>query len=96
MGIDWKRDISEEEAIDHWYDTVYMPVIHVIRDTNILKEFPTKTEGDLYLWVLDHQHYLVEDGKPLQPPADAARTFFGDDDEKPARKKFNKDKKQIS
>jgi len=84
MGIDWKRDISEEEAIIHWYDTVYMPVIHVIRDTNILKEFPTKTEGDLYLWVLDHQQYLVQEGKPLQPPTDAARTFFIDDGDKPA------------
>ncbi len=92
MGIDWKRDISEEEAIIHWYDTVYMPVIHVIRDTNILKEFPTKTEGDLYLWVLDHQQYLVEGGKPLQPPTDAAHTFFSDDDDKPARVKKIKTK----
>ena len=92
MGIDWKRDISEEEAIVHWYDTVYMPVIHVIRDTNILKEFPTKTEGDLYLWVLDHQQYLVEIGEPLQPPTDAARTFFSNDADKPARVKKVKTK----
>lgn len=97
MGIDWKRDISEEEAIVHWYDNVYMPVINVIRETNILKDFPTKTEGDLYLWVLDHQQYLVREGKPLQPPTDAARTFFGDDRDKPARakkiKKKNKSRK---
>ena len=92
MGIDWKRDISEEEAIIHWYDTVYMPVIHVIRDTNILKDFPTKTEGDLYLWVLDHQQYLVQEGKLLQPPTDAAHTFFSDDDDKPARVKKVKTK----
>ena len=82
MGIDWKRDISEEEAIVHWYDNVYMPVINVIRDTEILKEFPTKTEGDLYLWVLDHQQYLVEEGKPLQPLEEAARTFLGTENKK--------------
>lgn len=87
MGLDWKRDISEEEAIVHWYDTVYMPVINVIRDTDILKEFPTKTESDLYLWVLDHQQYLVEEGKPLQPPEDAARTFVGDESKKTSRAK---------
>ena len=87
MGIDWKRDISEEEAIIHWYDNVYMPVIHVIRETDILKEFPTKTEGDLYLWVLDHQRYLVDEGKPLQPPEDAARTFLGNENKKVLRVK---------
>ena len=88
MGLDMQRDISEEEAVKHWYETVYMPVIQVVRDTNILNEFPEKTEGDLYLWVLDHQHYLAsEEGLPLQPPQDAARTFFGDENKKTVRKK---------
>lgn len=77
MGLDLKRDIFKEEAIKHWYDTVYLPIVKVIRDTEILREFPDKTEGDLYLWVLDHQHYLQEEeGKPLQPPEQAARTFI--------------------
>ena len=76
MGLDWKRDISEEEAIKHWYETVYMPIIHVIRETEILKDFPDKTEGDLYLWTLDHQHYLSkEHGEPLSPPHEAAKKF---------------------
>ena len=93
MGIDWKRDISEEEAIRHWYETVYLPVINIIRDTDILKEFPGKTEGDLYLWVLDHQHYLVtEEGAPLQMPEDAARRFV-ETGVKPARKRKSKKKK---
>jgi hypothetical protein len=97
MGIDWKRDISEEEAIIHWYDNVYMPVINVIRETDILKEFPTKTEGDLYLWVLDHQQYLVEEGSLLQPPEDAARTFIGTENKKTLRiKKKTKAKSRKS
>ena len=95
MGLDWKRDISEEEAIIDWYDNVYMPVIKVIRETEILKEFPTKTEGDLYLWVLDHQRYLVDEGKPLLPPEDAARTFLGNGAKKPVTKtRSEKDKKR--
>ena len=95
MGIDWKRDISEEEAVAHWYDTVYMPVVQVIRDTNILKDFPGKTEGDLYLWVLDHQRYLVKEGEELQPPETAARIFVDDEVKKPARKtKSDKGKKR--
>ena len=86
MGIDWKRDISEEEAIVHWYDTVYLPVINVIRETDILKEFPGKTEGDLYLWVQDHQRYLAEEGAALQPPEEAARAFVDEGVKKPTRK----------
>jgi hypothetical protein len=88
MGLDMQRDISEKEAIADWYDNVYMPVINVIRETGILKEFPHKTEGDLYLWVLDHQHYLVaEEGQTLQTPVDAARKFIETKNKKAPRKK---------
>jgi len=88
MGLDLQRDISEEEAITDWYEHVYMPIINVIRDTNILKEFPEKTEGDLYLWVLDHQHYLAEaEGVPLESPEKAARIFLENKDKKITRAK---------
>ncbi|SRR6266545_1729358 len=82
MGLDLKRDISDREAVDHWYETVYLPIVKVIRKSKILKEFPGKTEADLYLWVLDHQHYLAEkEGRPLQPPDKAARQFIKKKDE---------------
>ncbi len=81
MGLDFKRDISDEEAVTHWYDTVYLPIVKVIRQSKILKDFPSKTEGDLYLWVLDHQHYLANsEGQSLQPPEEAARVFIEKDD----------------
>ena len=77
MGLDLKRNISEEEAVGHWYDTVYLPIIEIIRKSNILKDFKGKTEGDLYLWTLDHQHYLTQEkGQTLQPPEEAARQFI--------------------
>jgi len=77
MGLDLRRDISEKEAVEHWYDTVYLPIVKVVRESKILKDFPGRTEGDLYLWVLDHQHYLAEEeGQPLQPPDKAARQFM--------------------
>lgn len=79
MGLDLQRDIAEKEAVEHWYDTVYLPIVTVIRASGVLEEFPGKTEGDLYLWVLDHQHYLAEqEGQPLKPPEEAARGFIED------------------
>lgn len=54
-----------------------MPIVEIIRESNILEEFPNKTEGDLYLWVLDCQHYLAENsGRPLHPPDKAACDFI--------------------
>lgn len=76
MGMDMQRDIDDEEAVSHWFDTVYLPIIQVIRVSGILEDFPGKTEGDLYLWVLDRQRYLVEKGHEMLPPDEAARKFI--------------------
>lgn len=58
MGIDLQRDVSAEEAVAHWYDTVYMPIVEAIRKHNMLAGFPQRTEADLYLWIVDHLHFL--------------------------------------
>jgi hypothetical protein len=77
MGIEQQRDISDEEAVADWYDHVYLPIVEVIRKSDILQDFPDQTEGDLYLWVLDHQHYLHEtNGLALMPPEEAARDYI--------------------
>ena len=75
MGLDQQRDISEAEAVTHWYDTVYLPIAKVIRARDILGELPGKTEGDLYVWVLDHQHFLFDHGQDLSPPEVAAEQY---------------------
>jgi hypothetical protein len=76
MGLDQQRDISEEEAVAHWYDKVYSPIVRLIRQNGILKEFPGKSEGDLYLWVLDRQRYLHGEGHKLASPKKAAEDFL--------------------
>jgi hypothetical protein len=76
MGLDQQRDISDEEAVAHWYDKVYRPITSSIRHSGILEEFPGKTEGDLYLWVLDRQRYLSLKGKKLASPQKAAKDFL--------------------
>jgi hypothetical protein len=76
MGLDLKREVSEREAVAHWYDRVYLPIVRVIRRSSILREFPGKTEGDLYLWVLDRQQYLSEAGHRLASPGKAAKDFL--------------------
>ena len=76
MGLDEKRDIADDEAVSHWYDTVYLPILKAIQERGILREFPGRTEGDLYVWVLDHQHYLFNHGQDLSPPEVAAEQYL--------------------
>ena len=58
MGLDQKRDVPFEEAVTHWYDTVFLPVVEIIRKGEILSEFPKRTHADLYLWILRHRAEL--------------------------------------
>lgn len=60
LGLQWQREPSLEEAAASWYDTVYLPVVEAIRETGILKEFPRRTEADLYLWIAYHRERLKE------------------------------------
>jgi nucleotide-binding universal stress UspA family protein len=68
MGLDQQREIPWEEAVWHWFYHVYTPVIEIIRDQNLLEEFPGKTETDLYIWILDHQSYMEQElGWSIRP-----------------------------
>jgi len=58
MGIDEQREIGYEEAVAHWYDEVYLPIVRWIHDLGILHYFPGRTETDLYLWISEHQAAL--------------------------------------
>jgi len=76
MGLDFQRDVSENEAVEHWYDTVYLPVVQVIRESGVMRAFPRRTEADFYLWAMDHRHYLVSRGKAnLVEPGRLAEEF---------------------
>lgn len=47
-------DCTVEQAAADWYDNVYRPAVTLIRKYDVLRYFPNRTEGDLYLWLVDH------------------------------------------
>lgn len=61
MGIDFRRDVSYEEAVGHWYDTVYLPIAYIIRQYHMLRDFPNRTVTDLYLWLAEHRADLEKE-----------------------------------
>lgn len=61
MGIEKKHPIDYPDAVKGWYKDVYRPLIKIIRKKKILKEFPHRTEMDLYLWIIEHRYYLSQE-----------------------------------
>lgn len=58
LGEQRHTEVSLEEAAAHWYDTVYKPLIEIIRQQEVTKAFPGTNEADLYLWIMEYQGYL--------------------------------------
>jgi len=51
-------EVSFARAVEDWYDRVYLPMVEVIRSQGILRDFPDRTEADLYLWIRQHRQLL--------------------------------------
>lgn len=58
LGEERGEEVPYIDAVLSWYDTVYVPLISIIREQFDLNEFPGRTETDLYLWIITRQWYL--------------------------------------
>jgi hypothetical protein len=58
LGLDLSRDVSWEEAVRSWCETLFRPMTGTIRASGILEDFPGRTEADLYLFTARHLHDL--------------------------------------
>ena len=72
MGLDLQRDVSGQEAVQHWYEAVYTPFLDPIRERGLLRWFPNRTEADLYLWISEHLTTLKDELGWSFDPDDAA------------------------
>ncbi|MBP8252621.1 MAG: DUF4032 domain-containing protein [Herpetosiphon sp.] len=59
-SLELGRELTKEEAVTSWYDTLYKPIVEAIQSTGVLAAFPNRTPADLYLWIMDHRHYLTQ------------------------------------
>lgn len=58
LGNERQTEVSYPEAVESWYENVYLPVCEVIRKEKLLKNFPDHSEADLYLWIMKYHGYL--------------------------------------
>jgi len=59
-----------------------------IREAGVLREFPSRTESDLYLWLIEHLWYLREAGEidEDEPFDEAARSYAERFSQRPGRR----------
>jgi nucleotide-binding universal stress UspA family protein len=67
------HEVAFEAAAASWYDTIYLPVIEIIRRQGLLHDFPGRTEADLYGWIVRHRAELEHElGWNIAPDAAAS------------------------
>ncbi|MFL7838566.1 MAG: hypothetical protein AB8I52_07240 [Candidatus Promineifilaceae bacterium] len=58
LEMNEERELSDEEAVQSWYDEAYLPVVEAIREYGLMRGFTDRTETDLYLWIAENQAAL--------------------------------------
>jgi hypothetical protein len=93
-GLETKKDVSWNEALTSWLDTVYKPMIEAIRKNRILEQFPGRTETDLYLYVMDHLHHLRQKYRQADQERDRVVRHFALSTKRKKTTKKNSEKPQ--
>jgi nucleotide-binding universal stress UspA family protein len=55
-----QNDVSLPQAAASWYEQIYLPVVEVIRARGMLRDFPNRSEADMYVWIAKHTDELKE------------------------------------
>ena len=85
VETDGSRELTWEEAVTHWYDQIYLPVVETIRKNNLMADFPGHADGDLYLWLIEHAYYLSQELGQNLAPWEVARDYINRFSHRPKR-----------
>jgi len=73
LGKQEHREIDRDEAVTSWYDTVYLPIVQVIREQQVLRRLPNRTEADLYRWAMENRAVM---GDPTDQTPEATASAY--------------------
>jgi nucleotide-binding universal stress UspA family protein len=54
------EEIVREELAMRWHDKDFLPFVKLMRKQGLRRDFPGRTETDLYAWILRRQEELIE------------------------------------
>jgi len=75
INQEYEEELPLADAIRSWYETVYEPIVRMVREDALLSRFPGRTEADLYVWIVKHWHYLKERYGKNVSPREAASSY---------------------
>ena len=82
--IDGRRRLAEEragapvtmsDAAAAWFDQVYLPIVLAVREQKLLRDFPDRTEADIYLWVMANRLQIQLAAGSRFSPEHSARAY---------------------
>jgi nucleotide-binding universal stress UspA family protein len=59
LELSQKKSLAFEDAIRYWHNQIYLPIVEVIQEQDLLQNFPERTETDLFLWLIEYQAELA-------------------------------------
>jgi hypothetical protein len=74
MNEEKEEEIPFSEALVSWYSKVYQPIAQIIKEQWLALNFPGRSAGDLYVWIVKHWDFLKKKYGVYSLP-DAARDF---------------------
>lgn len=77
MGEARGAEVPYAEAVASWYEQVYRPLAAVIQERDVLRDFPGRTVADLYLYIVDHLHYLRQSAREDVSLEEAVEDYAG-------------------
>ena len=67
INQDRAEEISFEDAACSWYSNLYRPVIDYIHKKRVMVRFPGRTDSDLYMWMMNHWHFMKNENGQSYP-----------------------------
>ncbi len=70
-----EEEVSMEDAVLSWFNTVYLPIVTSVRKCHILHKFPKRTLADMYVWIVRYWDSLKHTFGDDVPIDKAVQTF---------------------
>ncbi len=69
------KSVSVSDAAADWYDNLYLPIALAAREQKLLRDFPDRTEADIYLWVMANRLQIQMAAGSRFSPESSARVY---------------------